>query len=647
MAIEIRSEDLLSFEQLKHHVKIYAGPGAGKTHFIVENVKNIVKTDSKIKESKQRKVLCITYTNAAVDEIKSRLEDYSESVDVYTIHGFIIEYIIKPYQTELKKHMLNDFGIKIAIKGRITSQIEGLGILHGHDKEKIFGYINDESNTDDDLSYSKKKMGDVQIDIDKFCNDSTTSIKTPDKIDGKHKIAIKKYAWAIAKKLTHDEILYFGYRIVSNSTIAYALRVQFPYIFVDEFQDTNPLQAMLIKEIGSESTIIGIIGDMAQSIYSFQGAKPSKFEDFNIDEKTDTYEYKISGNRRSTKNIVSLCNYIRKSDGLKQVGIKPYKDNKLKEQAEKKKVCFVVGETLQANKKINEIITAGGVILTRTWAAAFNYMDGVTDEQKTILKKVYNSYYASPIDLRAEIAEYNNVTWVRAFKFILRLFDTFNTKSVADVLEALKLYIDVNNLVKKSVFTANILNQMNLLLEELFNTLSDTTVTVKVIDDFNRLLKTEKYTNLFNVLSEGSEDENGLSVSYFDELDRDNLITSVSKLEWRTSYILFKNVFSNDSKYMTVHQAKGLEWKKVVVSLEPTKKEKQDKITFSNMFNNPKITDETAQDEFTRLFYVACSRAEEELYINLKNEMQEVETMKVKLEEYAKKNDLSNFFEFI
>lgn len=344
MAIEIKSGDILSFEQLKHHVKIYAGPGAGKTHFIVENVKNIVRKDSKIKESKQRKVLCITYTNAAVDEIKSRLEDYSESVDAYTIHGFIIEHIIKPYQTELKKHMLNDFGIKITNKGRITSQIEGLGVLHGHDKEKIFEYINKKSNTDEELSYSKKIMGDVQIDIEKLCNDGTISIKKSNKIDERHTNAIKKYAWSKAKKLTHDEILYFGYKtVINNSTITYALRVQFPYIFVDEFQDTNPLQAMLIKEIGSKSCVIGIIGDMAQSIFSFQGAKPSKFKEFNEEEK-DTYKYKILGNRRSTKNIISLCNYIRKSDGLVQEGIRPYKDSNLREQAEQIKVYFIVGD---------------------------------------------------------------------------------------------------------------------------------------------------------------------------------------------------------------------------------------------------------------------------------------------------------------
>lgn len=646
MVIEIKSEDLLSFEQLKHHVKTYAGPGAGKTHFIVENVKNIVRTDSKIKKSKQRKVLCITYTNAAVNEIKSRLYDYSESVEVYTIHGFIIEHIIRPYQTELKKHMLNDFGIKITNKSRITSQIEGLGILHGHDKEEIFKYINKESNTDEELSYSKKIMGDVQPDIETFCNDGTISINKSNRIDERHTNAIKKYAWSKAKKLTHDEILYFGYKIViNNSTITYALRVQFPYIFVDEFQDTNPLQAMLIKEIGSKSSIIGIIGDMAQSIFSFQGAKPSKFREFNIVEETDTYNYKILGNRRSTKNIISLCNYIRKSDGLIQEGIRPYNDSNLREQAEQKKVYFIVGDTPQANTKINEIIATGAVVLTRTWAAAFNYMDGVSEEQKTILKRVYNSYYTSPIDLRSEIAEYNNVTWVRAFKFIFLLFDAFKTKSVADTLKALMLYVHVNNLIINGTFTANIISQLNEFLNELFNNHSETVTTIEFIEEFNRLLKVDKYNNLYDLLFDSRKnDTDSFSISCFGDLDRDDLVENVSSLEWRTSYMLFKKVFSNNSKYMTVHQAKGLEWKKVLVSLEPTR---NDKTTFWDMFNDPKITNETTQDEFARLFYVACSRAEEELYIHLKNDMQKVETMKVKLEEYTTKNGLTNFFEFI
>ena len=130
MSIGISSSDLLSIEQLESHIKIYAGPGAGKTHFLVENIKNIVTTYPLVVRSKERKVLCITYTNAAVDEIQHRLDRFSSSVEVYTIHGFIIEHIIKPFQEELREIMKSDFGIIINGKSSITSQVEGMGILH-------------------------------------------------------------------------------------------------------------------------------------------------------------------------------------------------------------------------------------------------------------------------------------------------------------------------------------------------------------------------------------------------------------------------------------------------------------------------------------------------------------------------------------
>lgn len=83
---------------------------------------------------------------------------------------------------------------------------------------------------------------------------------------------------------------------------------------MDEFQDTNPLQTMLIKLIGVKSTTIGIIGDIAQSIYSFQGAKPSQFADFAMNGERELAQYVINDNRRSTANIVNFCNYLRQSD---------------------------------------------------------------------------------------------------------------------------------------------------------------------------------------------------------------------------------------------------------------------------------------------------------------------------------------------
>ena len=135
MASEITSGDIFTPEQLLYHAKVYAGPGAGKTHFLVENVKNIIANNPQIAQSRARKVLCVTYTNAAVDEIKRRLDKFTDHVEVYTIHGFIIKHIIQPFQQDLRDIIKSDFGIEMEGKGVISSQVEGVGILHGVNKE--------------------------------------------------------------------------------------------------------------------------------------------------------------------------------------------------------------------------------------------------------------------------------------------------------------------------------------------------------------------------------------------------------------------------------------------------------------------------------------------------------------------------------
>jgi hypothetical protein len=199
MAIEITSDHIFTNQQLSKHAKIYAGPGAGKTHFLVENVKNIVTTHPLLVQSSKRKVLCITYTNAAVDEIVRRLDRYSDLVEIYTIHGFIIEHIIKPFQQELRQIIYDDFGIIVSEKGKITSQVEGLSILHGVDKDALFKYIIDITSESDKPNYSKKVMGDISIDINMYNNDPSSfakkdasqKFKVSSRIQKQHIIPIK------------------------------------------------------------------------------------------------------------------------------------------------------------------------------------------------------------------------------------------------------------------------------------------------------------------------------------------------------------------------------------------------------------------------------------------------------------------------
>ena len=620
MAIEITSDIIFTDEQLAKHFKIFAGPGAGKTHFLVENVKNIVTTHPYIAKSRGRKVLCITYTNAAVDEITRRLDRYNDSVEIHTIHGFIIEYIIKPFQQDLREIMFEEFGIKVEGKAKITSQVEGVGILHGVDKADIFKYITDTTGESLELNYSKKIMGDVQVKIMDYMQENVLfstrtaneKLSSSSKIANNHLLPIKDYIWSFVKKLTHDEILYFGYRILErNHTALYATRVRFPFIFVDEFQDTNPLQTKLIKLIGMQSTIIGIIGDVAQSIYSFQGAKPSQFVNFTMPGERELVEYVIKGNRRSTANIVTFCNFLRQSDiNLLQYSKKIYKSDEVKIETEANKVHFIIGEGDNAKNKIAEIVTSGGVVLTRTWASAFSYINGITQEQVICLKKIYNNYYTSPINIRHDIEEDSFVTWVRAFKFIFGLWNGYRTGAFVDVIRAFSFYIEFD--YKK--ITPKLISQIKKLSECLFFELDENTTSetaVSIIEKFNNTILEEQYSEITSIL------DSDFKINVFDDADRDDLKANVNKLNWQTSYKLFTEVFSVGSKYMTVHQAKGLEWEKVVVSLIPNKASNKDNTTLDVMYSKPLLLEEEAAQEFTRMYYVACSRAKEDLYIHL------------------------------
>lgn len=614
MVNAITSGDILSAEQLERHSKVYAGPGAGKTYFLVENVKNIITTNEIVAKSKARKVLCITYTNAAVDEIKRRLEKYVDYVEAYTIHGFIIEHIIKPFQDELINIMKSDFDISVSKKGVISSQIEGLGILHGIDKEEIYSFIkntNPGQFDSDEFNYSKKIMGEVEVDNDLFLKSINSEelihkIKASSRIKEGHIVPLKQYVWSVVRKLTHDEILYFGYRILENNpTALYALRVKFPFVFVDEFQDTNPLQTLLVKLIGQKSTKIIVVGDIAQSIYSFQGAKPSDFNDFCIDTRNDAL-YSIKENRRSTENVVNFCNFLRQSNtNIIQNSIKEYDNKEIEKEAESKKIHFILGESPENKRMIATVIENGGVVLTRTWAAAFDYIQNIDEAQAGLLKAIYNSYFYTPIQLKDEIVEHNNVKWVRAFRFIFNLWESYENGSLIDMISALRIYLDIDakHITPKFIF------RFNQMLKIVFNNVSDTSITCEVIQTFNDQISSDEYVDLKELFKEGISE-----ISVFDEQDREDLTKNVSSLRWDTSYKLFTEVFSENSKYMTAHQAKGLEWDKVIVSLTPTR---QDGIKISEVFSQPQLTAESSSNEFVRMYYVACSRAREDLYIHI------------------------------
>ncbi len=121
-------------------------------------------------------------------------------------------------------------------------------------------------------------------------------------------VIYKKIAWK--QGILHfDDVLYFSYKLVIKYPfIPQIIAKEFPYFFIDEFQDSNPIQVNILKEIATHGTVIGVIGDRAQSIYGFLGADVTQFNNFNIPNLQD---YEIKGNRRSTRKIIELLNVLR------------------------------------------------------------------------------------------------------------------------------------------------------------------------------------------------------------------------------------------------------------------------------------------------------------------------------------------------
>lgn len=298
MAITISSEDRIPVDC---HFKVTAGPGAGKTHWLINHIKNVLVHSDRL--GKCGKIACITYTNVGVDTIVRRLGLTTKGVEVCTIHSFFYNNIVKPYL-------------------RLIAVDEGfnLDLLKGEDDRFDLSYptleaIKKESNqlyaTD---AFLKLAIRNARWRIDEH-GDLVCKPKRPLKanargtfLSSKTYLAYKKQAWA--KGLMHyDDVIYFAYRLFERIPfIQEVIARKFPFLFIDEFQDSHPIQVGLIKKLSERGSIIGVIGDPAQSIYQFLGADITQFNTFAL---PHLQEYVISGNRRSTIKIVDFLNSIR------------------------------------------------------------------------------------------------------------------------------------------------------------------------------------------------------------------------------------------------------------------------------------------------------------------------------------------------
>jgi DNA helicase-2/ATP-dependent DNA helicase PcrA len=303
--------------------KIKAGPGAGKTHWLVNHIKQVLATSKRM--GSYRKIACITYTNTAVDTIKGRLDTGIDRVEISTIHSFIYQNIIRPYmhfvadEYEFKVKYMDGHDDHIVSRKYLKEWIDGHPNLFQLrnpwtpnqllQRENNFKAL---KNWIASIDYQFNEV-DLEIAIDNskaFDSGSSTRLSKPNCLDhlSPGLLDYKKIFWRKGW-LHHEDVLFFGYQLIRKYPfIITVLQAKFPYFFIDEFQDTSPVQTAIVRLLAQRETIVGVIGDKAQAIYGFQGAAVDDFEQFSL---PGQQEFVIEDNRRSTDKIVDVLNHLR------------------------------------------------------------------------------------------------------------------------------------------------------------------------------------------------------------------------------------------------------------------------------------------------------------------------------------------------
>ena len=601
---------------------IIAGAGSGKTKVLTSRIAHLMNSgvDS-------FNILALTFTNKAAKEMKERVEKTLGNTEARNLYiGTFHSVFARLLRAEASKlGYPQSFTIYDTDDSRsvLKAVINDMGLDDKHYKPNI---------VHNRISSAKNALiGTVEYNSNTMIQQEDARSKRP---------AIGEiYASYVARcfkngAMDFDDLLFKMHELLRDyPEVLHKYQHKFKYLLIDEYQDTNPVQYQIAKLLAAVHENICVVGDDAQSIYSFRGATIENILQFQKD-YDDVKLVKLEQNYRSSASILEVANHVIKNN-QGQIPKNLWTEN---EEGEKIKLVRTmtdneegkfVADAIQENKLRNHFYNNDFAILYRTNAQSRSFEEslrrtgipykiygGLSFYQRKEIKD-YIAYLRIIVNTKDEeglkriinypargigkttvekclvIAGEQNIT----FYEVLDKAKAFGFK--AGTLTAIEEFVTMikyfqNQLTKHNAYDVAVqVGKHTNIVKELFNDKS--TEGLARYENIQELLNSIKEWTESPSNEDGEQGDKGLG-AYLQQI---TLITDADN---------DKNE-ADSVKLMTVHAAKGLEFACVfVVGLEET-------LFPSGMSVN---TREELEEE-RRLFYVAVTRAKRHLWLSHAN----------------------------
>lgn len=641
---ELNSEQLKVVEQGEGPCLVLAGAGSGKTRTITYRVAYLLEQGVK-----PENILLVTFTNKAAKEMIERV----------------------------KKIIGND--LKLPWSG--TFHHIGYRILKKY--AEVLGYKNNFSvlDADDSLELIKLCLKAEGIDrkekrfpsakvlqtIISFARNAEMSLEEVLELKYENFLAISDILVRLAEDyhkrkqeanvMDFDDLLVNLYLLfLKNPVIKNKYAEQFQYILVDEYQDTNKIQASIIELLATKHKNLLVVGDDAQSIYSFRAAdinnilEFSTLGEFTLNRKgkyPNAKIFKLETNYRSTPNILNVANCVI-ANNRKQY------EKKLKsvvKEFAKPEIYSFADQAEEADFIVNQIfeLQAEGVNLNNI-AILFRAAYQSQALEMELTKQGINYDYRGGIrfferahikDVLSYLRIFNNleddISWRRVLNLqigigpvtvekIIRMIKTFSgeeknkEKVREEKINSTSLMTMLKNFSYLERNFENIKTQLSAKAQIGWNDFLQVYFEIKEIieseekcsiGDLIRVLIKSKYKeyleNEYLDYRERIQDLEQLAL-FADQTEDLSQFLAEATLQENFQRIDKEEISAEDLEnkiiLSTIHQAKGLEWEAVfVIGLT------------SGQFPNDRAIREQGLEEERRLFYVAITRAKKYLYL--------------------------------